>query len=63
MALKIDNSKKLVDFDLYIEDITDKGIVIDDVFAKHVDDVLPILKEKFDLKVVSSFIIRQITNK
>lgn len=23
MALKIDNSKKLVDFDLYIEDITD----------------------------------------
>jgi len=43
--------------------ITDKGMVIDDVFATHVDDVLPILKEKFDLKVVSSFIIRQITNK
>ncbi|MBP9613804.1 MAG: hypothetical protein PHR87_09650 [Sulfurospirillaceae bacterium] len=37
--------------------VTDKGLIIEDVLALKVEEVIPFLKERYDIKEVIHFVI------
>jgi len=40
--------------------VTDRGLIIDDVEDKELDEVIPYLQDKHDLHVITHFVIRLI---